>query len=126
MKINGKIVDDVTFNYSTEDGVYEDSFGNVVHRRNGWPDREDGPALVYSNGQKEYIRNGQRHRNPHEGPAVIFPNGKGDYWEHGRRLKDFCQKLLNVRCLNWVYFLFYAKSERRFYVPALPKQSIQE
>lgn len=122
MKINGRIVDDVEFSFSEEDGSYEDAFGNMAHRVNGAPHRIGLPALEYANGQKEFWRYGVRHRDPKEGPAVVFPNGNGDYWVHGRRLKETCQKLLKVRYLSWIYFWFYYQKERQFHVP---KKSVQ-
>lgn len=124
MKINGREVDDVEFNFSEENGEYCDSFGNVAYRVNGAPHRTDGPALIYSNGQKEFWRYGVRSRDPKEGPAVVFPNGNGDYWIHGRRLKETCQKLLSMRYLSWLYFLFYYNKERQFHVQSISKKDL--
>jgi len=36
--------------------------------------REDGPAIIYSNGDKDWYKNGKRHRL--DGPAVDWENRK--------------------------------------------------
>lgn len=117
MKINGKEVDDAEFNFSTEDGMYQDSFGNMIYRVNGLGHREDGPALILANGQVEYLRYGMRDRDPKDGPAIVYPNGKGDYWQQGYRLTEFCQRLLNGRYTRWIYFWLFANSPKRLNKP---------
>ncbi|WP_202416732.1 hypothetical protein [Duganella qianjiadongensis] len=39
--------------------------------------REDGPAVEYANGRKEWYQQGKRHRE--DGPAIELPNGT-KYW----------------------------------------------
>ena len=39
--------------------------------------REDGPAVIYSDGEQYWYINGNLHRE--DGPAVIFPDGE-QYW----------------------------------------------
>ncbi len=36
--------------------------------------REDGPAIMFSNGDMSYFQNGLRHRT--DGPAVVYGDGK--------------------------------------------------
>jgi hypothetical protein len=43
--------------------------------------REDGPAAVYSNGDKAWYIHGKRHRE--DGPAQIFSDGKLKWWLNG-------------------------------------------
>ena len=45
---------------------------------NGDLHREDGPAVIYSNGDKEWFLNGKRHRE--DGPASIEINGDKEWW----------------------------------------------
>lgn len=60
------------------DGMFPFSRSTKLHRF------LDSPAIEYPNGDKEYWRNGQRHRT--HGPAVIYGNKK--YWfEKGEFIK---------------------------------------
>jgi len=44
--------------------------------------REDGPAVIFNNGKKEWWINGKRHRE--DGPAIEFPNGDEMWALEGR------------------------------------------
>ena len=57
---------------------------------NGDPHCEDGPAIVWANGTKEWYQNGLHHRE--DGPAVEFPSG------------------MHKWCLNGIIF-----SQQRYY-----------
>ena len=48
--------------------------------------REDGPAIEYENGTKEWYVNGQRHRE--DGPAVEGANGSKEWWVNGQQLTE--------------------------------------
>ena len=63
--------------------VKTDSFGTTRHFLNGALHRDDGPAVIYSNGILEYCQFGVLHRD--RGPAMIYPRDgvPGDvdeYW----------------------------------------------
>ena len=45
--------------------------------------REDGPAVVYATGTKEWWLNGQLHRDA--GPAVIWNDGSKEWYQNGQR-----------------------------------------
>ncbi len=45
---------------------------------NGKLHREDGPAIEWNDGDKEWFINGNRHRE--DGPAVIYHNGTADWY----------------------------------------------
>jgi hypothetical protein len=49
----------------------------------GRPHREDGPALVYSDGWEEWRIHGQLHRE--DGPARTLPEGDEEWWLNGER-----------------------------------------
>ena len=53
-------------------------------RLNGKRHREDGPAIIWSDGRKYYYLDGQLHRT--DGPAVIFANGHKEYYINGKQL----------------------------------------
>ena len=56
-----------------------DTFGNKEWRNvDGVVHREDGPAIEWANGSKEWCLNGQRHRE--DGPAVELANGSKAWW----------------------------------------------
>jgi hypothetical protein len=66
--------------------------GPAVVRTNGTKEywvhgklhRTDGPAIEYESGGKIYIERGKRHRKG--GPAVVYADGRKEYWEHGKRI----------------------------------------
>jgi len=47
--------------------------------------REDGPAAIYSNGDKEWYIKGLLHRE--DGPAVIYSDGELEWWLNGNFFK---------------------------------------
>ena len=61
--------------------------------------REDGPAVEYPNGQRNWYINGKRHRD--DGPAIITPSGR-EYWFHEGKyiscstLEEF-QRIVNLK-----------------------------
>jgi len=46
--------------------------------------RDDGPAVEYSNGRKEWWIDGKRHRE--DGPAIMLSNGDEEWFINGREL----------------------------------------
>lgn len=70
-------------NFYSKESMFLISFSKnsefeILHRTNG-------PALIYSNGEKEYRENDKLHRI--NSPAVIYPDGMEEYWEYGVRIK---------------------------------------
>ena len=90
--------------------VEVDRYGIRTYRNAaGQLHREDGPAIVYANGGKEWYRNGLRHRdvgpaverangykewnhNGHlhriNGPAIEYPNGSKEWYINGKELTE--------------------------------------
>ena len=56
---------------------HKDAKCKVLHR-------ENGPAIVCTNGHKEWWQNGQRHRI--DGPAIEWRNGVRFWYVNGERL----------------------------------------
>ena len=52
---------------------------------NGVLHRDDGPAVIFSNGSKAWYKNGERHRE--DGPAVIYSDGSKVWYKNGVRIK---------------------------------------
>lgn len=53
-----------------------------IRNSNGLLHRDDGPAVIYSNGMRYWYRNGERHRD--DGPAIICPNGSCHWYRNGQ------------------------------------------
>lgn len=53
------------------------------HNDEGLLHREDGPAVIWNDGEKEWYINGERHRE--DGPAIIYANGIKEWYLDGRR-----------------------------------------
>lgn len=58
-----------------------DAFGHTQYTVNGHLHREDGPAVVNSDGGEAWYRNGKLHREG--GPAVTWPEGDKEWWING-------------------------------------------
>ena len=55
---------------------YQDAKRTILHR-------ENGPAVVFINGYKEWYQNGQLHRT--DGPAIEWARGRKDWFINGLR-----------------------------------------
>ena len=72
--------------YTNDKGQYHREDGPAIIWSNGskfWYingnlHREDGPAIIYSDGQHHWFINGFRHRE--DGPAVLFSDGSGYFY----------------------------------------------
>ena len=59
-----------------------DEWGNIHYtNENGEYHREDGPALEYTDGHKEWLINDKLHRE--DGPAIIWHDGDEWYYLNG-------------------------------------------
>ena len=55
---------------------------HIIWRLNGNPHREDGPAVIHSDGTQEWWLNGHLHRE--DGPAVIHSDGTQEWCLNGK------------------------------------------
>ena len=53
---------------------------------NGKRHREDGPAVEYSDGDKEWFIDGKYHRE--DGPAIVFSDGYKAWYINGNRITE--------------------------------------
>ncbi|MFA5024180.1 MAG: hypothetical protein WC523_04450 [Patescibacteria group bacterium] len=60
-----------------KDGKHIDEYGTIRYYLNNQFHREDGPAIEWDNGDKEWWLNDQLHRE--DGPAVEYADGT-KYW----------------------------------------------
>jgi hypothetical protein len=56
----------------------------VVRNGNGELHRDDGPAVICTDGTKKWYRNDKLHRE--DGPAVICTDGTLYWYRHGHRI----------------------------------------
>ncbi len=71
---------------SLPDGSYIDSIGDVCYIKNGKRHREDGPAIEWADGHKEWCVNGKLHRDG--GPAIEYANGDKEWYKNGKRHRE--------------------------------------
>ena len=61
--------------------------GTVRHYNEEWQlHREDGPALEWADGTKEWRENGKLHCE--SGPAIERPDGTKEYWLSGKQMTE--------------------------------------
>ena len=60
--------------------------GSKEWRRNGLLHREDGPACEWADGRKEWHRNGKKHRE--DGPAIERPNGDKIWYRNDKKHRE--------------------------------------
>jgi len=61
--------------------------------------REDGPAVIRSNGDKAWYINGQLHREG--GPALEYANGTKMWFIHGKRHREDGPAVINAQKTEW-------------------------
>lgn len=67
--------------------------GDTYHRESGKLHNANGPAVIHSNGYKEWWFNGKLHRE--NGPAIENPNGFNEWWVDGIRVAKEKETILN-------------------------------
>jgi hypothetical protein len=79
----------------------EIEFGTKCWYLNDKLHREDGPAVVYKDGDRFWYLNGQLHRT--DGPAVEFKDGDKRWFINGVKLSenDYLQATRNEK-LKWI------------------------
>jgi hypothetical protein len=68
-------------------------FGDTYYNNKGELHRDDGPAIEYANGYKEWYKNGKLHRD--DGPAVEYVNGDKEWWLNGKKTTK--NRVLNIK-----------------------------
>ena len=74
---------------------------NILHR-------EDGPAIEYGTGLKEWFFNGERHRD--DGPAIIYTDGSLGWWLYGiyfNKKEDWFETLAEEERLAMLYSEYF-------------------
>ena len=74
-KDNPKLVGNI-FSFEgvkTFSGVAKDENNNIIYYLNGKWHREGGPAIIWNNGDKEWLLNSELHRE--DGPAIEYAGG---------------------------------------------------
>lgn len=55
--------------------------------QNGQLHREDGPAIIWANGDKHWYKNGKCHRK--DGPAIIREDGSLEWYKNGKHQASY-------------------------------------
>jgi len=84
-------------------GLHIDEYsGTKMWYKDGELHREDGPAIIWKNGDEEWYLNSKKHRD--DGPAVYYPsfNGLRGWYIDGRKLSEdqFKQHYREIRLNN--------------------------
>jgi hypothetical protein len=74
----------VKTDYTAEGGQQQENGRWEWRNQLGQLHREDGPAVIYPGGPKNWYLNGQTHRA--DGPAVRWSNGHSEHWLHGQHI----------------------------------------
>jgi hypothetical protein len=86
----------------------------IIHRNGG------RPAVIYTNGTKEYWQDGKRHRNDNGLPAVERHNKKKEWWFEGHKIsKAFSKKISQrIRARKWRLYtlVFHPKTKWGKYI----------
>ena len=70
-----------------KNGLIVNKYGIKLYYKDDKLHREDGPAVIYSNGNFSYWIDGKKHREG--GPAVIYSNGILEYWIEGKLVDEY-------------------------------------
>jgi hypothetical protein len=95
-KIDARVWRNAAGKLHREDGpAVEYSDGGKEWRLNGRYHREGGPAIEWVNGDKSWYLNGKRHRE--DGPAVDYVSGHKEWWLNGEQLTE---KEFNIKTMK--------------------------
>ena len=67
--------------------------------------REDGPAIIYCNGDKEWFLNGKRHRE--DGPAFDWPGCEQSWWIENKRHREDGPAIITNKSILDARSIFY-------------------
>ena len=67
---------------------------HIDYNKMGVIHRENGPAIIYKNGHKEWVINGKSHRL--DGPAIEFANGEKHWIVNGERHRTDGPAIINI------------------------------
>jgi len=100
--------------FGMKDGKHIDVVGTIRYYKNDKLHREDGPALEWDFGDKEWWLNGVYHRE--DGPAVEGINNHREWWIHGKRhRKDGAAIIWDNNVKDYYYHGHYTRSKNQFY-----------
>ena len=74
-------------------------YNAIFYYKNGLPHREDGPAIIYENGNQDWWLNGLQHRE--SGPSDEYTNGD-KFWFYKDKLYGTDDDFTNTTWINKV------------------------
>ena len=83
-----------------------ESFGLILHEKSAWYHlgklhRDNGPAVIWSNGTQEWYQNGLLHRD-NDLPAIIRANGDQQWFQNGKCHRDNGPASIDANGKCWV------------------------
>ena len=72
--------------------------GDIFYLNNGILENLDGPAIEYCSGNKCWMFDGKIHRE--NGPAILKSNGIKEYWLNGERASF--EEIKNIKRNMWM------------------------
>lgn len=78
-----------------KNGLVVSGSGHKFWYKDGKLDREDGPAIEYTNGSKLWYKNRELHRE--DGPAIEWNDGNRGWYIHGKKLTETEFKLWQIK-----------------------------
>lgn len=75
-------------------GTYLHKFrtGACEYFKNGQLHRDDGPAVIYPNGDQYWWKEGKIHRD--DGPATVWSDGTLEWWKEGKPYEPSAHELM--------------------------------
>ena len=58
----------------------------ALRNRNGYPHRDDGPAIIFPDGRQYWYRHGLPHRD--DGPCIVYPDGRKFWFVNGDFIRE--------------------------------------
>lgn len=99
-----------------KNGYYEEN-GNKSWWLNGRYHREDGPAIIYSDGYQSWYLNGKLHRE--DGPAIIDVDGTPSWYVTGKRITNEVNQWFEEFNLTYDTMEFEDKMALKFFIRGL-------
>ena len=103
--------------HENEYGYYEDDYGTKRWYKNIGLHREDGPAVVYSDGSQIWLVDNNIHRE--DGPAIIHSNGTHKWYVNGKYITNEVNQWFTDVNLTYETLEFEDKMALKFFIRGL-------
>jgi len=101
-----------------KNGKHVDKYGTIRYYLNNQFHREDGPAIEWDNGDKEWWLNDQLHRE--DGPAFEWDNGDKEWWLNDQLHREDGPAIEYADGTKWWYLNGVEYTEAEFLAATKP------